>query len=72
MIAILQKSFLWMNPGTVFNLKAHKEQEGLDIFVCEEPDDEGKEFWLSKGFVLGQFEDGYKPLCWTQDLFLVI
>ena len=61
-----------MNPGTVFNLKAHKEQEGLDIFVCEEPDDAGKEFWLSKGFVLGQFEDGYKPLCWTQDLFIVI
>lgn len=61
-----------MNPGTVFNLKAHKGQEGLDVFVCEELDGEGKEFWLSKGFILGEFEDGYKPLCWTQDLFLVI
>ena len=61
-----------MNPGTVFNLKAHKEQEGLDIFVCEEPDDAGKEFWLSKGFGLGQFDDGYRPVCGTQDLFLVI
>jgi hypothetical protein len=72
MTAILQKSFLWMNPGTIFNLKPHEEHEDLNIFMCEELDSEGNEFWLSEGFVLGEFEDGYKPLCWTQHLFVVI
>jgi len=36
MIAILQKSFLWMLPGTVFNLKKHEEHSNIEMFVCEE------------------------------------
>ena len=72
MTAILQKSFLWMDPGTVFNLKTHEDREDIEIFLCEDPDEEGKEFWLSRGFVLGEFEIGYEPKCWTVDLFLVI
>jgi len=72
MNAILQKSFLWMTPGTVFRLKTHEEREDIEIFVCEELDENGKEFWLSKGFVLGEFEPDYKPLCWTEGLFLIV
>jgi len=72
MTAILQKSFMWMNPGTIFTLKMHEEREDIEIFLCEDPDEEGKEFWLSRGFVLGEFESDYKPLCWTKDLFLIV
>jgi len=54
-----------MTPGTIFILKTHEEREDIEIFLCEDPDEEGKEFWLSRGFVLGEFESDYKPLCWT-------
>tara|TARA_R110002020_G_scaffold276023_2_gene491211 strand:+ start:1070 stop:1288 length:219 start_codon:yes stop_codon:yes gene_type:complete len=72
MTAILQKSFLWMSPGTVFKLKTHEDREDIEIFLCEDLDEEGKEFWLSRGFVLGEFESGYEPQCWTDDLFLIV
>jgi len=72
MTAILQKNFLWFAPGTVFNLKQHKEREDLEIFVCRDPDHMGKEFWLSKGFVLGEFDKDYTPLCWSEDLFFIL
>lgn len=73
MIAILQKNFLDLKPGTVFNLKEHKEKEGLFIFQTDELDfSTGEKFWLSKEFVLGQFEEDYNPLCWTKDLFVII
>lgn len=62
-----------MKPGTVFNLKEHKEEKSLLIFEADHIDfSTGERFWLSKDFVLGHFEEGYTPLCWTQDLFLVI
>ena len=73
MVAILQKSFLDMKPGTVFHLKNHKEREDLLIFQVDDIDIRtGERFWLTKDFVLGNFDDGYTPLCWTQDLFIVI
>jgi hypothetical protein len=61
-----------MDPGTVFKLKTHEDREDIEIFLCEDLDKEGKEFWLSKGFVLGEFEVGYEPKCWTNDLFLIV
>jgi hypothetical protein len=73
MVAILQKSFLDMKPGEVFYLKEHKEKKGLHIFEADKMDfTTGERFWLTKEFVLGQFEDGYSPLCWSEDLFIVI
>ena len=63
---------MWMTPGTIFILKNHEEREDIEIFLCEDSDEEGKEFWLSKGFVLGEFEIDYEPLCWTKDLFLIV
>lgn len=72
MIAILQKNFLYLKPGTVFQLKEHEEKKDLLVFATDEMDiTTGEKFWLSKDFVLGQFEEGYSPLCWTEDLFLV-
>ena len=71
MNAILQKKFLWFEPGTSFHLKEHKEKKGLEIFVCEDRDHQGKEFWLSKGFVLGEFDKDYTPMCWSKDLFFI-
>jgi hypothetical protein len=61
-----------MKPGAIFNLMSHAEHEDIEIFMCEDLDNKGNEFWLSRGFVLGEFEEGYTPLCWTQDLFIVI
>jgi len=61
-----------MTPGTVFNLKTHKDRSDIEIFLCEDTDKEGKEFWLSRGFVLGEFESDYEPLCWDDDLFLIV
>jgi hypothetical protein len=73
MVAILQKSFLDMKPGEVFHLKEHKEKKGLHIFEVDHIDiTTGERFWLTKEFVLGQFEDGYSPLCWTDDLFVIV
>lgn len=71
MNAILQKKFLWFQPGTAFKLKEHKDKKDFEIFVCEDKDHEGKEFWLSKGFVLGEFDKDYTPICWSKDLFFV-
>ena len=72
MNAILQKKFLGMPSGTVFRLKKHDSVEDLEIFQTEtERNNEGERFWFTKEFVLGEFEKGYKPQCWTEDLFLV-
>lgn len=72
MTAILQKKFLDITPGTVFNLKEHPEKEGLLIFESDHFDlASGEKFWLTKDFVLGLFDDNYTPLCWDEDLFLV-
>jgi len=61
-----------MSPGTVFKLKVHEQRADIEIFVCEEPDKEGKEFWLSRGFVLGEFDKDYTPKCWSEDLFVIL
>ncbi len=61
-----------MAPGTVFKLKTHEHREDIEIFMCEDLDEEGKEFWLSKGFVLGEFDPGYTPKCWSKDLFVIL
>lgn len=72
MNAILQKKFIGIPSGTVFSLKNHDTVEDLEIFQTEtERNNKGEEFWFTKEFVLGEFEKGYKPQCWTEDLFLV-
>lgn len=72
MNAILQKKFIGITSGTVFSLKNHDTVEDLEIFQTEtERNNKGEEFWFTKEFVLGEFEKGYKPQCWTEDLFLV-
>tara|TARA_R110002020_G_scaffold440030_1_gene650606 strand:+ start:1120 stop:1341 length:222 start_codon:yes stop_codon:yes gene_type:complete len=72
MNAILQKKFLGMLPGTSFSLKQHSFEEGLEIFQTDtERNNKGERFWFTKEFVLGEFESGYKPQCWTEGLFLI-
>lgn len=73
MTAILQKKFLDMNPGEVFRLVEHKEKKGLYIFESDHYDiATGEKFWLTKDFVLGEFEKDYTPICWAKDLFFII
>lgn len=72
MNAILQKKFIGMPSGTVFYLKKHDVVDDLEIFQTDtERNNKGEKFWFTKEFVLGEFESGYKPQCWTEDLFLV-
>ena len=72
MNAILQKKFIGIPSGTVFSLKNHDTVEDLEIFQTNtERNNKGEGFWFTKEFVLGEFEKGYKPQCWTEDLFLV-
>lgn len=72
MNAILQKKFIGIPSGTVFYLKKHDVVDDLEIFQTDtERNNKGERFWLTKEFVLGEFEIGYKPKCWTKDLFLV-
>ena len=35
-----------MAPGTVFKLKTHEDRDDIEIFMCEDLDEKGKEFWL--------------------------
>jgi len=74
MVAILQKKFLGLEPGTIFYRKTKLiEDRVFDIYQCSEHlDKSGEGFWLSEGFVLGEFESGYAPLCWNKDLFAII
>lgn len=61
-----------MPSGTVFYLKKHDVVDDLEIFQTDtERNNKGEKFWFTKEFVLGEFESGYKPQCWTEDLFLV-